>query len=403
MKQYRYKALTPDGLQASGVVEAIDEYDAAYKIKKTCPVLLEIKAVRETGNILTMDLGGDKVNLKNLSVACQQIAITLKSGMPLAMCLEMIGKQTTDKKIRRILTKSAEDVSSGATLANSLERHGPGLPPTLIETIRAGEESGNIDQTFGQMAEYYEQAYKTVAKIKSALAYPTFVLIIAIVVVTIIMAFVIPVLTATFHELGGELPLITQILMSASEFCNRFWILILSTILAFVIGWRVYTTKSLRGRMIRGKVQLKMPVIGKISQMSGAAEFANTMSMLLKSGLTVNRSLAITAKTMTNYLYQEEIGRVVGRIEEGRPLGECLRQVENLPPTLVEMCAIGEETGELEGTLEVIGEFYANEADTATKKALARLEPAILVFLSIFAGFIVIAIYMPMFTMYDMM
>ena len=137
--------------------------------------------------------------------------------------------------------------------------------------------------------------------------------------------------------------------------------------------------------------------------MSGAAEFANTMAMLLRSGLTVNRSLAITAKTMTNYLYQEEIGRVVGRIEEGRPLGECLRQVEDLPPTLVEMCAIGEETGELEGTLDVIGEFYANEADTATKKALARLEPTILVFLSLFAGFIVIAIYMPMFTMYDMM
>ena len=252
------------------------------------------------------------------------------------------------------------------------------------------------------MAKYYERAYKTTAKIKSALSYPIFVVVIAIIVLIIVMVLVIPSLSNTFADLGGELPIMTQILISISNFFSKYWIFIVMVILAVVVVWKLFV-RTEKGHVVQGKLQLSMPVIGKINRLNGAAEFANTMTMLLRSGITVDRASAITGRTLSNYTLQKEIDGIVGKLEEGHPFGECMRGCENFPKTLREMCAIGEETGELDSTLDVIGQFYANEADTATKDALAKLEPTMLVFLAFFAGFIVISIYLPMFTMYNLM
>ena len=349
MSTFKYKALTKEGMQISGVVQASDQYRAADQIRTTAPVILSLTPVREKGDSFwTRDIGGNRVNLKNLSILCNQIAITLRAGVPIARCLDMIGGQTEDKLLRKIFLKTAEDVAGGAGLANSIRRNGPQLPATLIETIRAGEESGNIERSFEEMAQYYEKQYKTQSKIKSALSYPIFVVCVAIVVLIVVMVVVIPTLTQTFAELGGELPIMTQILISTSE-------------------------------------------------------FANTMSMLLSSGLNVDRAIDITAKTLNNSVLRKETESMIARIEEGHPLGECIRDCKNYPRTLQEMCAMGEETGELDSSLKVIGDFYTNEADTATKDALAKLEPTMLVLLAVFAGFIVISIYLPMFTMYNLM
>lgn len=314
----------------------------------------------------------------------------------------MIGGQTEDKLLRKIFLKTAEDVAGGAGLANSIRRNGPQLPATLIETIRAGEESGNIERSFEEMAQYYEKQYKTQSKIKSALSYPIFVVCVAIVVLIVVMVVVIPTLTQTFAELGGELPIMTQVLISTSEFFSKYWIFMVIAILALVLAWKMYV-KTDNGIMTQGRMQLNMPVLGKIHRMSGAAEFANTMSMLLSSGLNVDRAIDITAKTLNNSVLRKETESMIARIEEGHPLGECIRDCKNYPRTLQEMCAMGEETGELDSSLKVIGDFYTNEADTATKDALAKLEPTMLVLLAVFAGFIVISIYLPMFTMYNLM
>ena len=403
MSTFKYKALTKEGMQISGVVQASDQYRAADQIRTTAPVILSLTPVREKGDSFwTRDIGGNRVNLKNLSILCNQIAITLRAGVPIARCLDMIGGQTEDKLLRKIFLKTAEDVAGGAGLANSIRRNGPQLPATLIETIRAGEESGNIERSFEEMAQYYEKQYKTQSKIKSALSYPIFVVCVAVVVLIVVMVVVIPTLTQTFAELGGELPIMTQVLISTSEFFSKYWIFMVIAILALVLAWKMYV-KTDNGIMTQGRMQLNMPVLGKIHRMSGAAEFANTMSMLLSSGLNVDRAIDITAKTLNNSVLRKETESMIARIEEGHPLGECIRDCKNYPRTLQEMCAMGEETGELDSSLKVIGYFYTNEADTATKDALAKLEPTMLVLLAVFAGFIVISIYLPMFTMYNLM
>lgn len=402
MKTYIYKAQSTDGSEVKGIVNAVDEYQAAVQVREQYPIIISIKEQPDRTSILTMDLNSDHIDIKSLSVACAQVAITLRSGIPLARCMELIGNQTENKNIRRIFLSTAEDVSSGAGLADSFERNGPKLPPTFIETVRAGEETGNIEQSFQSMADYYDTLNRTHQKVKQALIYPTFVLAVAVVVLIIVMVFVIPSLANTFNDLGGNLPLMTKMLIAMSNFFAKWWVLIAIAIVAVILAWKFYV-KTPNGRIRQGKAQLRFPIWGNIRRMDGASHFASTMAMLISAGITVNHAAEITGKTLENYIMQMQIEKVPERLEEGHSLGESMKDCDSFPETLREMCAIGEESGDLDQTLKVIGDFYANETDNATKQALAKLDPIILIVLAVFTAFIVISIYLPMFTMYNYM
>ena len=402
MKTYIYKAQSTDGSEVKGIVNAVDEYQAAVQVREQYPIIISIKEQPDRTSILTMDLNSDHIDIKSLSVACAQVAITLRSGIPLARCMELIGNQTENKNIRRIFLSTAEDVSSGAGLADSFDRNGPKLPPTFIETVRAGEETGNIEQSFQSMADYYDTLNRTHQKVKQALIYPTFVLAVAVVVLIIVMVFVIPSLANTFNDLGGNLPLMTKMLIAMSNFFAKWWVLIAIAIVAVILAWKFYV-KTPNGRIRQGKAQLRFPIWGNIRRMDGASHFASTMAMLISAGITVNHAAEITGKTLENYIMQMQIEKVPERLEEGHSLGESMKDCDSFPETLREMCAIGEESGDLDQTLKVIGDFYANETDNATKQALAKLDPIILIVLAVFTAFIVISIYLPMFTMYNYM
>lgn len=404
MTTYQYRAIDTDGKSIRGVVQAPDEYSAVQKIRQSCPIITEISAVKESRNVLSMEFGGKpKVNAKILSVLCSQFAVMLRSGMPVGRCISMIAEQTEDKKLKKMLQEVAAEVEDGSSLASSLERNGKGVfPSTFIETIRAGEQSGTIENSFSKMQIYYENASKNQEKIKAAMTYPIFVVIVAIIVLIIIMAKVIPTLTSTFESLGGNLPMMTQITIAISNFFAKWWGLFVIVILAAVIGLSVYFRTD-KGALVKGKLQLRMPVMGKINTANSAAQFADTMSVLLASGLTVNNAVAVTAKVMDNELFRRDVAAMQPKIEEGQPLGKCIEASAYFPDNLKQMTAIGEETGSLEDTLQTIGEYYNNEADYRTKQALAKLEPTLLIFLAFFAGFIVISVYLPMFTMYNLM
>ena len=404
MTTYQYRAIDTDGKATRGVVQATDEYTAVQKIRQTCPIITEISPVKESRNVLSMEFGGKpKVNAKTLSVLCSQFAVMLKSGMPIGRCISMIAEQTEDKKLKKLLQEVAADVEDGSSLASSLERNGKGVfPSTFIETVRAGEQSGTIENSFSRMQVYYENRNKNQEKIKSAMSYPIFVLVIAVIVLIIIMAKVIPTLTSTFESLGGNLPVMTQITIAVSNFFAKWWMLIVIVILAVVIVLSVYFRTD-KGSLVKGKLQLRMPVLGKINTANSAAQFADTMSVLLASGLTVNNAVEVTAKVMDNELFRRDVAAMQPKIEEGQPLVKCIEASGYFPDNLKQMTAIGEETGSLEDTLETIGEYYNNEASYRTKQALARLEPTLLILLAVFAGFIVISIYLPMFTMYNLM
>ena len=403
MITYKYTAMSPDGAKVNGVIEAADEFSAVERIKSTCPVVLSISEVKsgDPNSILNMEIGSKKINPKSLSVMCSQFATILSAGVDVATCMEMIANQTEDKKLAKALVEAAKDVAQGNPIAASLEKNCEGLPVTFIETVRAGELSGTLEDSFATLKDYFERNYTLKQKIKSAMSYPIFVLVVAVIVVIVIMVKVVPTLTQVFGDMGGELPMVTLVLIGISNFFAKWWALIAFIFIALFLLFKFYTSTE-KGKIWWGKTQLTMPVLGKINTLSGSADFAATMSALLKAGLPVTDALGVTARVLDNYVLGTETAKLAEKVQTGIKLGDAMRNAKIYPQTLTEMTAIGENTGELEKTLKTTSDYYSQESEYAMNAAISKLEPTLLVFLAGFAGFIVIAIYMPMFTMYNL-
>lgn len=385
-------------------MEGMNEMDAATRIKSEYDVVLKLTEVKAKGEgLLNFEIGGKKLNPKAFTVMCSQFAIILKAGIPIARTMQLVADKTTDKPLKKMLQQVAEDVEGGRSVASSFEERGKGLlPPTFVETIRAGEESGNLDNAFESMYASFDKSVKMRAKVRGALAYPLFVLMVAVVVVIVLMVKVVPTFTAIFDSLGGEIPPMAQLLISISTFFQKNIFIMAAVVIAIIVVFKVYGNTE-NGRMQIARTSLKLPMLGNISVLNAASQFANAMCIMLAAGLPMTRALSITAKTLDNYYISTEVGKLTGRLEQGFALGASMREQDILPDILVDMVAVGEETGELEETLRTIGDYYDSELEVAINAAMAKLEPALLVVLAGIVGFIVIAIYGSMFGMYAMM
>jgi type IV pilus assembly protein PilC len=404
LETFKYAAISHSGERVSGIMEGYNELDAVDRIKQTCDVILKLTPVKQdVGSLMSMDIGGNKLNAKAFTVMCSQFSIILRAGIPIARTVHLIAEKTTDKTLKRILKSVAEDVESGRTVADSFnDRGGSILPPTFVETIRAGEESGNLDRAFDSMYHLFDKRVKMAAKVRSALAYPMFVLVIAIGVVIVLMVKVVPTFTAIFDSYDAELPFMTRLLIGISNFFRAAWpyILVIAAIIALVYK---LVQKTEKGKMGLAKLQLKLPILGNIALLNGASQFASSMTTMLGAGLPITRAVSITSRTMDNYYISSETGKLVGKLEEGKALGSSMAEAAYLPDILVDMVTVGEETGELEETMDTISGYYDAELEMATDAAMKKLEPALLIFMAVIAGFIVIAIYMAMFDMYSVM
>ena len=403
METFKYTALSPSGEKVSGIIEGYNELDAVDRIKQTCDVILKLTQVKKDKGGLSMEIGGNKLKDKDVAIMCNQFAIILKAGIPLARAVHLIADKITDKPLKKIVSGVAEDVESGRSVSESFaDRGADKLPVTFVETLRAGEESGNLDRSFESLARLFEKKVKLGGKVRSALAYPMFVLVIAIAVVIVLMVKVVPTFTAIFDSYGAELPLMTRMLIGISNFFRKGWPYIL-VILAIIILVYKITQKTESGQMALAKLQLKLPVLGEISLLNGASQFAGSMATMLSAGLPMAKAVSITGRTMDNYYLSSETGKLVSKLEEGKALGTSMAEAAYLPDILVDMVNVGEETGEMEETMRTISGYYDSELEMATDSAMKKLEPALLVVMAAIAGFIVVAIYMAMFDMYSVM
>lgn len=406
MPQYKYSAVSKGGKKVTGVIEGFNELDAAAKIKESYSIVLQISEVQEKGKaaaFFSMDIGGNKLDDKAFMLMCRQFSVILKAGVPIRRTVELIADKMTDKPLKRILEQVVKDVEGGRSLASSFEERGKKLLPiTFLETIRAGEEAGSLDNAFESVSEHYEKQSKMKGKVKGALIYPAFVLVVAIVVVIVLMVKVVPTFTAIFDSYDAELPVPTQILIGMSNFFSKYWMVLAGIGAAIVLGFKLYGNTE-EGRLNLAKLQMKLPVLGNIAVLNGASQFANTMAMMMNAGLPMTKAVTITSRVLDNYFISQQVGKITARLEEGHTLGHSMREAACLPEILVDMTGVGEESGELEQTLRMTADYYDTELEQATAAALAKLEPTVLVFLAGFAGFIVIAIYMAMFGMYSAM
>ena len=404
MATYKYTAISKDGVKVSGVVEGFNEFDAVDRIKQDCDIVLKLTEVEEKKpGLLSMEIGGNRLNAKAFSLMCAQFSIILQSGIPIGRTVRLIGDKMTDKKLKGILKKVAEAVEAGRSVATSFqERGGKLLPAVFIETIRAGEESGNLSKAFETMYQHYDKQVKMRAKVRNALIYPVFVLALAVVVVIVLMVKVVPTFMDIFASYDAELPLITQSLILISNFFRKYIFLIIVVFAAIALIFKLYANTE-KGRMNVAKLALKIPVLGNVSLLSAASEFAANLTTLIGAGLQLTRAVSITARVINNYYISQCVGKMTSRLEEGHTLGECMREADCLPDILVDMTAVGEETGELESTLHTVSGYYESELDMAVQDVLKKLEPTLLIGMAVIAGYIVLAVYIAMFQMYSVM
>ena len=405
MTTYRYEGISSSGAKVEGIVEAFDKQDAVNKARENCRVLVKVEAAgnAKANAILNADIGdlisGGKIKAKPLSLLCSQLAIELKAGLPLVSALRLVAENEEDKKIKKLVSEVADDVHAGNTLAESFATRGPKLPRTFIETIRAGEESGKLDDTFSRLEKFYEDQAAISGKIASAMIYPAMLITVAIVVVFIIMTVAVPVFENSFASMGNELPGVTKALIAVSHFMVDNLLLLIAIIAALIIGAILYG-KTDSGRHAYAWLKMKFPGISGVNRMNAAVQFASTLSTMLSSGLPMVSAARITAATSPNVLIEEDILAAAEGVVEGNRLGDGLKKSKWFPSLLLEMTAVGEETGKLEETLTVVTEYYQKEVSAAVKRALEILNPAITMVLAALVVFILLSVYLPLFSMY---
>lgn len=398
MATYKYKAISKSHVDVEGIIEASNEYEAVNLIKGSCDVVINISEVRIGKSSAALG----KIKEADLAILCSQLSVIVGAGLPILRAVEIISDQTENKKLKDIMVEVSKDVSAGIGLADSFQEKGPNLPITFVETIRSGEESGTLEQSFRRLEEYYDKSAKMKNKVKSAMVYPVFTIIVAILVIVVIMVKAVPVFTESFGELGVELPMPTLILIAISNFFVQYWLAMVAFVALGMVVYKFYEKRRANKLKIE-KFKLKIPVFGKLALLKQASQFASTMSTLLAAGLSVVQAVSITGKVMDNEYIGTQVKAVVPLLEEGRRLGVSLHNKTELPRLLVEMTAVGEETGAIEDTLNTISKFYDGEIDIQTSRMVTLIEPVIIFFLASIVLFILLAVYAPMFSLYGSM
>lgn len=379
MTTFRYKGQTAGGAKVSGVLRAYDEFEAADKLRESVAIITKLEAVPEKKESVLSRPVAFRVKEKELALLCSQFAIILASGLSVERCVSMVAAQTKNKYLRRMLDKVSEEVGAGYSLAQSFENNAPYLPKTFTETLRAGEQSGTLESCFQRLHAYYDRSAKTRAKIVSTLTYPVMVIIVAIVVFVIIIAVAVPAFTTAFNEIGSDLPGVTKALMAVSTFFTKWWWLVLGVLALLVIAYLTFR-RTERGRAALAAWSLTRAPLRRIHSMNAAAQFAHSMATLLAAGLPLPRALEVTANVVSNYTFSLAVRQVRQDVERGRPMAESMAGIECFPAMLTEMVGVGERSGSLEETLDVIGDYYDNEVSVTTARLLA--------------------VYLPMFTLY---
>jgi type IV pilus assembly protein PilC len=364
-----------------------------------------LTSVKEKGReIAVPKLGGrsKKVKAKDLAIFTRQFSVMIDAGLPLVQCLEILAQQQENKNFQMVLTQTRQDVEEGSTLAAAMGRHPKTFDQLFVNMIEAGEAGGILDLILQRLSSYIEKIVKLRRDVVSAMIYPAAVIVIAIAVIAVIMVFVIPSFQSIFTGLlgpGEQLPLPTRIIVGISDFLAGIGgLLILGVIAAGVVAIRFYYRTPGGHRRI-DSLLLKVPIVGSILRKIAVARFSRTLSTLLSSGVPILQSLEITARTAGNVILEEAINKVRSGVERGESVVEPLKASEVFPNMVSQMIGIGEQTGALDAMLGKIADFYEQEVDSAIASLLTLIEPVMIGFLGVTIGSIVIAMYLPLFTL----
>ena len=395
MPSFEWKGRDRAGRPQGGVLVA-DNKDAVLAVLRRQQIVPI--TVKEKGKEIALPKLRRGVDEKSLAVFTRQFSVMIDAGLPLVQCLQILGEQQEHKTFQRILLQLREDGESGSSLANAMKKHPQAFDDLFVNMVAAGEAGGILDTILQRLATYIEKNARLKAQVKSAMIYPIAVISIAGLVVYVILWKVIPVFGALFLSLGADLPLPTRIVVAMSKFVGRFWWLIIGIIVGLGFALRRYYATE-QGKLVIDGLLLKAPILGSVLRKIAVARFCRTLGTLLSAGVPVLESLDITARTSGNAVLERAILEVRKQVEEGKSLAEPLKSTNQFPSMVVQMISVGEATGAMDTMLNKIAEFYEDEVDTAVAGMMKLIEPVMILFLGIVVGGIVIAMYLPMFSL----
>ena len=394
--KFKYIALNSKNKKQKGYVNATDKKKAVEVLKHSNLKIITLE-VKEAGFLEGKIPGfGGRVSAKEFVIFSRQLAILIEAGVPLLKALKSIALQTNSNVLLIRLQQIVADVEGGSSVSEALEKHPDTFSRFYVNMVKAGEVSGNLQKALNDLANNIEKNYDLSRNLKSAMYYPAFILSTMFVVGYGMMAFVIPKLLVILVEADVTLPLQTRVLIVVSNFSATYWWAIIPAAIGVVVSLILYL-KTAEGRAEYDKFILKVPVISKILENIYIARFSENLTSLLKSGITINVALVITADVVGNTIYKEAILFSVKEIKKGDKIGEALGQSGVFPPIVIQMIQVGEGSGKIAYTLSKVTDFYAKEADIMVKNFSALIEPFIMVILAIGVGLLVSAILLPIY------
>jgi type IV pilus assembly protein PilC len=394
MPVYTYVGRSRGGKQMEGEVMAESKAEAIAALRKQ---QILVTAVKEKEKEERRLFGRGKVKQKDIAVMTRQLCFMIDAGLPLNQALEILGGQTENKALQKTLFEVRQAIEAGANFSDALRDHPDVFSDLYCNMISAGEAGGILDIILERLSTYIEKAVKLTRAIKSALVYPISVIVIAMVVIVVILWQVIPTFAKLFTGLGASLPMPTQVTIAMSEFIGNYILFIVGGIVGFVflVRW-YYSTPG--GKLAIDSMLLRLPVLGIVLRKIAIARFCRTLGTLITSGVPILDGLEITAKTAGNKVIENALMDARGKVEAGKNLSEPLRDSGVFPQMVVQMVNVGEQTGELDTMVNKVADFYEEEVDAAVADLLSMLEPLIIIFLGLSIGWIVISMYMPIFS-----
>ncbi|MFH0334470.1 type II secretion system F family protein [Clostridium perfringens] len=398
MANFKYKAINSEGQRIEGSQSADSESQVREMLLSNQYYPLSIEK-ENSKNKISFSFNR-KVKLKDIAVFCRQFYVMLDSGLSIGKALNILIEQGEKPKIREALIGVNGDLKRGETLANSMRKRKDVFPNLLTSMIDAGERSGNLDIILKRMAEYYEKETKIRGKIKSAMIYPIVLGVVAIIAITFILTFVMPTFVQMFEENNVDLPMSTKMVLGTSKMLGKYGIIIFLILVTAIILLGKYL-KSEEGQYKLSIINLKIPVIKKLTQKIIVSRFTRTMGIVSSSGMSLVTSLEIVASVVGNKIAEKELLKVKEKVLKGEGLGDSIMKIKIFPPMLASMVKVGEEAGSLDSILDKTADFYDDELKREIQTATALIEPAMIVVMGIIIGFLLISILTPMFKMYN--
>lgn len=403
MPVYEYTALNDKGKKLKGIIDAQSTAAARQKLRESDIYLIELQesSGKKKEGLLKRHAGGffGKAGSREITVMTRQLATLLGAGLPLVQSLTTLIAQTSHPQLKKILAQIREQVNEGSSFSQTMTHYPQVFPSFYLNMVRAGEASGTLHLVLERLADFSEKQQALKGRIRAALAYPLFMFLVGSVVLFFLVTFVVPNVTRIFDEMHQTLPLITILLIGVSRFLETFWWAIVAGLAAGAVSLNYFLSKTERGRNVRDRILLRLPVIGPMNRKMAVARFSRTLGTLLESGVPLLASLEIVRNIVGNALIGEAIRQAGNDVREGQSLSAPLARSGLFPAIAVEMISVSEQSGNLEPMLYRIADAYEKEVESSITMLTSLLEPVMILVMGLIVGFIVVSILLPIFEM----